>query len=62
MRKYLMIVVAAIISALAITSFAQADDIQSITGEADPGEAGQEEVQAGEDLRRDPDPGHGRRD
>ena len=36
MRKYLIVVVAAIISALAITSFAQADDIQSITGKSDP--------------------------
>ena len=36
MRKYLMVVVAAIISALAITSFAQADDIQSITAKLTP--------------------------
>jgi hypothetical protein len=36
MRKYLVIVVAAIISALVIPSFAQADDIQSITANLTP--------------------------
>ena len=36
MRKYLMVVVAAIISALVIPSIAQADDIQSITGSLTP--------------------------
>ena len=36
MRKYLIIAVAAIISALAVTSIAQADDIQSITGKLSP--------------------------
>ena len=36
MRKYLIIVVAAIISSLAITSIAKADDIQSITAKLSP--------------------------
>jgi hypothetical protein len=36
MRKYLIIAVAAVISALAVTSIAQADDIQSITAKLSP--------------------------
>ena len=36
MRKYLMVVVAAIVSALALPSIAQADDIQSITAKLTP--------------------------
>ena len=47
MRKYLIIAVAAIVSSLAITSIAQADDIQSITAKLTPAKLGQEEVQAG---------------
>jgi hypothetical protein len=37
MRKYLIVVVAALVSALAIPTIAQADDIQSITGKLSPG-------------------------
>ena len=36
MRKYLILAVAAIVSALAFTSIAQADDIQSITAKLTP--------------------------